>query len=149
MLGLSLQDSTKKLAQKDAELAVLTQQYKQLVTDTNNKIVEANSKLHQLADEANMNIQLANQPEIPVRVSFRKALLNSGNVAGFSNISNQTIAISASIGRPSSNQTLSIDLTIDPGQKKEVGELEGWAFISGDTITIQQPDHKSLSIRAP
>ena len=67
LLGLSWQDSKQSLAQKDAELAALKQQYNQLVTDANSKVAEANSKLHQLADEANKKLQLANQPEIPVK----------------------------------------------------------------------------------
>lgn len=149
LLSLLWYDSKQSLAKKDVDLAVLKQQYDQLATDANRKIAEANSSLRQLADEANKKIQIANQPEIPVRVTFRKALFSSGNVASFANISGQIIAITGNIERPSSGQSHSFELTIDRGQTKEIGEREGWAFVPGDTITLSQPDHKSLAIRAP
>lgn len=167
LLVVTWQDSQKTIAQKDVEIAALKQQHTLLVTDANSKLADANTKLyqltdeasskladantklHQLTDEANNRIQLANQPEIPVRMTFRKALMGSGNVAGFGNMSGQTIAITANVERRSSGQNRSFYLTIDSGKTKEVGEREGWAFIAGDTITVSQPEHKSLSFRAP
>lgn len=142
LLVFTWQDSRSQLQKKDLEIANITTQYNKLVS-------ESNAKLKQLADEANQKIQVANQREVQVRVSFRKAFLSSGNVAGIANASNQTIAVTANVDRPSSGQTRSFSLTIDPGQTKEIGEREGWSFISGDVITIAQPEHKSLTFTAP
>lgn len=135
--GLSWHDSKTTIEQKDAEIVILKQQYQQLVNDANNKLAEAQSR-----------IQRANQPEVPVRVGFRKALMSSGNVAGFNNTSGQTIAISINVSR-SSGQSRSFEVTLDPGMTKEIGEREGWAFIPGDSITITQPGHKSKTFQTP
>lgn len=142
LLVWSWHTSQQKLMQKDAELTETKQQYNQLLTD-------ANSKITLLTEEANEKLHLANQPEIPVDVSFRKALLSSGDVASFRNRSSRSIAVTASIERPSSGQSRIFDLTLDPGHTKEIGEREGWAFVSGDTVTLTQPEHKSLSFQAP
>src|SRR5438309_1829822 len=94
--GLSWYSSKATIEKKDAEIAAMQKQYQQLINETNNKVteankkaqqlaVDANSKIQQLAEDANEKIQLANQPEVPVQVSFRKALMSSGHVAGFTN----------------------------------------------------------------
>jgi hypothetical protein len=93
--------------------------------------------------------RLASQREVQVRVSFRKAFFASGNVAGFTNLSDQTIAITADVERPASSQRLRFAMTLDPGQAKEVGEREGWAFIPDDLIKVSQSEHKSLIFVAP
>ncbi|HEX5125282.1 MAG TPA: hypothetical protein VFW00_00945, partial [Rhodocyclaceae bacterium] len=147
--GMSWNDSKTTIEKKDAEITTL----QQLVNEANRKVdvanlqtrqlvTEANSKIHQMAEEANARIQLANQPEIPIRVFFRKAIMSSGNVAGFNNMSGQTIAVTINVNR-ATGQSRSFDLTLDPGITKEIGEREGWAFIPGDTITVAQAGHKS------
>ena len=155
LLGFVWHDSQTKIAQKDAELASMKQQYDQLVSDANTKLEAAHTKVKQLADEANARLkeqaddaneklQQANQREVPVAVKFRKAMISNGHVAVISNTSSQTIAISIEIQRASSGQGRSIDLTIDPGRYKEFGEREGWAFVAGDSIKVNQPGFKSL-----
>lgn len=141
LLALSWHSSQLKLEQKKMELASLREQY-----DTLN---EANDKCKQLAYDSSKRLRLANQPEIQVHVSFRKAFLSSGIVARVENLSSQIIAMTASVERPSSGQKSIFDMTLDRGQSKEIGEREGWAFVPGDTIVVNQPDHKSRTFRAP
>ena len=143
------QDFRLKLEQKDVELSNLRQQHNNMVAEVNAKIEEANNKYKQLVDDANSKIQLASQREVQVRVSFRGAIFSSGNVAGITNLSNQPIAIAADAERPSSGQKRRFEMVINPGHAKEIGEVEGWAFIPGDTVTVSQPDHKPLTFTAP
>lgn len=142
LLAWSWYAAKQDVAKKNAELTELTQRYNQL-------LVDANSKIALLTEEANKKIQLANRPEIPVNVSFRKALLSSGGVASFRNRSSRSIAVTATIERPSSGQSRIFDLTLDPAHTKEIGEREGWAFVSGDTVTLTEPEHKSSAFQAP
>jgi len=92
LLGFVWHDSQTKIAQKDAELASMKQQYDQLVSDANTKLEAAHTKVKQLADEANARLkeqaddaneklQQANQREVPVAVKFRKAMISNGHVA--------------------------------------------------------------------
>lgn len=135
-------DSRAHIERKDAEIAALKGQLDKVLS-------EANAKYKALAEEANQKIQVASLREVSVRIGFRKALLSSGNVAVFTNTSGQAIAIDAEIERPSSAQRRTFLLTLDPGQAKEIGEREGWAFLSRDTITVSQPEHKPLRFVAP
>jgi hypothetical protein len=100
--------------------------------------------------KANMN-QIdgcsANQPEVSVTVTFRKALFGSGSVAAITNISTESIPVAVISSRPSMNQQQRFDLVIDPNRFKEIGDREGWAFIPGDVIKISQPDHKPRAVR--
>jgi len=156
LVGFVWHDTRLKIEQKDAELASIKQQYDQLVSEANTKLEAAHTKVKQLAEEANARIkeqaddandklQLANQREVQVGVKFRKAMISNGHVAVIANASSQTIAITVDIQRGTSGQARSVDLTIDPGRYKELGEREGWAFIAGDSIKVSQPGFKSLT----
>ena len=151
------------IAQKDAEIAALQKQNVDLANEANTKLgklkEEANEKLKQLAEdatakvqelanEANSKLQAANQPEVEVLVGFRKAMISSGKVATIKNAAGQSIAITVNIERPSSGGSRTFELTLDSGQVKEIGEREGWAFISGDRMVISQAGHKSMAYQA-
>jgi hypothetical protein len=133
ILGLTLVGTVfffqSELVQRDAEISKLKEQYNQLIKDTNDKLQEANQRQNEIVEEANKKLQSANQPEVPVTVGFRGAFFGSGSVAHITNQSNQSIAVKV----------------IDGGMSKEIGEQEGWAFVSGDTVTIEQAGHKSRS----
>lgn len=143
------QDSRAHIERKDAEIAALKSQLDKVLSEANAKIADANVKYKALAEEANQKIQVASLREVSVRIGFRKALLSSGNVAAFTNTSGQAIAIDAEIERPSSAKRRTFSLTLDPGQTKEIGEREGWAFLSRDAITVSQPEHKALRFVVP
>jgi hypothetical protein len=91
-------------------------------------------------------LEAARLPESQVQVTLRKALVTSGNVAGIKNTSGQVIAITAEIERPASGLKKGFSITLDPGQTREIGGLEGWAFAPGDKIRVSQPGHKVLVV---
>lgn len=91
-------------------------------------------------------LEAARLPEPNVQVTLRKGFVTTGNVAGFKNTSNQIIAITAELERLSSSLKKSFAITLDPGQVREMGGLEGWAFVPGDKIKISQPGHKQLVV---
>ena len=147
--GLTWQKMNAQIEQKNSELSELQAKYNQLVSEANQKLQEANQRNANLAAEANEKLRLAQQPEVDVQISFRKALMSSGNVVGVKNTAGNAIAITAEVSRPSSGAKRTFELTIDPGQTTEIGEREGWAFISGDKIQISQSEHKSLTFTSP
>lgn len=136
------QESAKR--QKESE-----QKYSALASEANQKLSEASNKLQEVTTAASQQIELANQPEAQVRVSYRKALLASGSVVKITSTSNEPIAITAEIQRPSSGKARSFELTLNPNQSKEIGEIEGWALVAGDSIKILQANHKSQVSTAP
>lgn len=131
-----LDEANTEIARANAEIAKANTE----ITKGNVALKEAISEI----DKANVVINEASQPEVSVKVGFRPALISSGNVAVISNNSNQAIAITIRISRSSTRSRI-YETVLDGGATKEIGELEGWAFIAGDTVTVEQDGHKSLS----
>lgn len=144
-----LEQKESQFQQKDAELSGLLSRYNGLISDANAKLENASKQYNALVSEANQKLQAASQPQIEVQAGFRKAVLNSGGVAVLKNMSSSTIAITVEVERLSTGVKKGFELTLDPGQTKEIGSLEGWAFIGGDSIRMSQPGHKSATFTAP
>ena len=88
----------------------------------------------------------ANRPQAEALVSFIKPVFGNGYYARIVNTGSSTSQYSARISRPSTGAGKTWTLTIDSGRFTDIGEQEGWAFISGDTITITQNNHKSMTL---
>lgn len=143
--------NNQKNAALEAKIFELQAGQERLVNDANAKLKslndDANNKIKQMASEANEKIQAANQPEVELLVSFRKAMISSGMVAVLKNPTGSTEVFIVELERPSTGSSRRFDLTIDSNQIKEIGEREGWAFVQGDKIHVTQPDHKSLTFQ--
>ena len=93
--------------------------------------------------------QIDNRPTMPVDVKFRPALLGSSMVVQLGNESDRYLSVVAKFSNPTTDQKLAARVDLAPHQTKEIGHLEGWAFESGDHITIEHNDYKSLRVIAP
>jgi hypothetical protein len=140
-------------SKKDEEIATIRKQNSDdiaaLKKESSDDIAALKKQNDDLASEANSKIALASRRDVPVRAGFRKALLSSGQVIGIANTSDQTIAVMAEIERPSTSSKKNIQLTIDGGATEEIGEQEGWAFVSGDVVTVTQSEHRSIVFTTP
>lgn len=149
---------------KNAEIESLQSQYDMLVAESNKKIDEANQQRQQLINEANKKLEEANQqqqqlvnkatellaaaslPEATVTVGFRPAMLGSGFVARITNTSGISTPFSIEINRSSTGNSRNYERVLNGGSFIEIGHREGWAFVSGDSITINQPNHKPKAV---
>jgi hypothetical protein len=149
---------------KDAELVAAEAKYQTLVNESSAKsrdaeaqiaaerneakriATQANTQLDALAKEANAKIQAASLPEVPVAVSFRKAMLGSGSVAAIKNTSAQPVAVTITTARPSDNQQRRFQMVIDGQQFKEIGHAEGWSFVRGDVLQVSLANHKPKQV---
>lgn len=116
-------------AKKDAE-----------ITELHRLIGVANQRIEQ----ANQKIKAANLPEVSVHVTFRPALLGSGDVVTIRNVGNSTSEFIVVITRPSSGRSAKFQFVLDPNGATEIGHQEGWPFIPGDQVSISQSAHKTL-----
>ena len=150
---------------KDVEIRVLMEKSANLITEANSKLSQAEQKIKQadlraqqvttdtdnkiqaLASEANDKIQAASLPEVTIAISFRKALLSNGSVAILKNTSSQPTPMTLQFIRASTGQQRTVQVVIDPTRSIEIGEREGWAFLSGDEIKVSQPAHKTMSVK--
>lgn len=93
--------------------------------------------------------RVKNLPEMPLEVKYREALLGSGLVASFKNTANRFLAVGVSLNNPSMHQQKSFRVDLAPGEVKEIGHMEGWAFSSGDTIAISHEEYRELEVKIP
>lgn len=150
-------------ADANRKISELEQKIGALATEANQKLAAANQKYEELSVDANQQIEHVNKqielasqkieheslPEVAATITFRKAVIANGFVAKITNTDSSTIAISAEIERPTTGQRKTFSATLDANKYKEIGGLEGWAFIQGDVITITQGGHKSKTIVVP
>lgn len=134
-----LAQKEQQLTQKGQQLDALQKQYDQLSSQHTSFVDNA---AHQLS-QAGQIIQTASQPEVQVSVTTRPAMLGSGLVAVVENDSGSMLAITVVASRPSTGQSRSFDFVMNARARTEIGHIEGWAFVNGDTVTVSQPNHKS------
>lgn len=89
------------------------------------------------------------EPEIPISVRFRKALLSSGLVASFKNETEDPFAVTLEFSRESTDRRDNRDLVLNKDQSREIGEREGWAFVKDDKIVLSRKGYKPVTIVVP
>ena len=122
--------------QKDEDIA------KQLAENTSLR-----DQYNALVDDANRKLAYANLPAVPVTTSYRKGFIDNGYILQVMNTSDKTISFTLTIERGA--QKKEMPLTLDGKLGKNIGESEGWAFVSGDKFTVAMPDHKPWSGTIP
>lgn len=168
IFGYTWKSMDSEIEKKTIELADIKGKYDQLVSESNvklklaeqeksrlvaeaskekiNLVTQAEQEKSKLIAEANEKLQLASQPEVQIQIGFRKALLNSGNVAVLKSRARESIAITLEVTRPSSGSRRSFELILDSNQVKEIGAREGWAFVAGDMLRVSQSNHKAVEV---
>jgi hypothetical protein len=75
--------------------------------------------------------------QVPVSVSFRKSLINEGLVAVLSNETSSSVKIVVQLANSTTKESKQEVLLLDALGSKEIGWLQGWAFVPGETLAIQ------------
>lgn len=89
------------------------------------------------------------KPSVPVVVSYRESLVGNGKVAIFSNQTANRLTITVKFENKKLKEEKTGTIDLDPNGKTEIGWLEGWRFLSGETITISHPDYSSKTVTIP
>ena len=95
------------------------------------------------------NIDQYNKAPLPVKVTYRDAMLGPGYVAQVRNESPRYLAVVATLKNPTTGQMINSRLDLPPDQIVEIGHAEGWPFASGDTITLVHADYRDWSGSIP
>jgi hypothetical protein len=110
----------------------------------NSNIAQLQAGITQLQQE---RVQLGKR-DLPVQVSFRHGVLSAGLVLTLHNVSRSELAVSASFSREGASPQ-SRQLVLPPDGVREVGEREGWAFVTGDTVVLTNPSFREWRGSAP
>ena len=84
-------------------------------------------------------------------VTLRDSLVGEGRVAVFSNQTPNRLTIRVVLNNAAVNDRKEGNLDLDPNGTAEIGWLEGWTFVSGETITItiSHRDYRSQTYHVP
>jgi hypothetical protein len=81
---------------------------------------------------------------LPIGVGFRKAILGHGEVAVLRNLSGTGLAVKARIVDAATHQEHDFTIDVDPGRPTEFGYVQGYAFESGDAVTLSHDGYKTV-----
>ncbi len=86
---------------------------------------------------------------LPVEISFHVGEPGTGFVAHFENQSTATMRVNVEPRRARTGEYGRLELTIPAESFAELSEKQGWAFRSGDTLTVSSGDFRPVSLAVP
>ena len=109
-------------------------------------LTQAKTRIRALEQElANMKTALASALRtLPVEVSFHVGEPGTGFVAHFENTSTATMRLTVEPRRARTGEYGRVELTIPADSSAELSEKQGWAFHSGDTLTVSSGDFRPV-----
>jgi hypothetical protein len=143
MAGFFLHQS----GQRAEALAAATAGAEQASTE----LTHAKARIHALEQEvATMKTALAGALKtLPVEVTFRVGDPGTGFVAHFDNTSTAPMRLTVEPRRARTGEYGRLEVTIPADSSAELAEKQGWAFRSGDTLTVSSGDFHPISLAVP
>jgi hypothetical protein len=138
-----LQGARRAQALDSAQAQVASLQTK--ATEADRRIEKLESQLAAQQQQLEQNAQLP----LPLDITFRAGRPGSGFVARFQNLSNADMNVTVRPRHIETGETREFDLRLPAHALAELGQAEGWAFQSGDTLSIKSGSYQPLSLRAP
>jgi hypothetical protein len=87
--------------------------------------------------------------QLPVQVTYRKALLGNGYVLALHNRTRESLALNVTLTNPTFNRTKTYSVVVDAGAIQEIGYLQGWTFTAGDQIEVDNAKYDALKVMIP
>ncbi|HUO95326.1 MAG TPA: hypothetical protein VMT92_03765 [Steroidobacteraceae bacterium] len=114
-------------------------------------LARANDRVHALEQElATKKTELASALRtLPVEVSFHVGEPGTGFVAHFENTSTAPMRLNVEPRRARTGEYGRFEVTIPAESSAELAEKQGWAFRSGDTLTVSSGDFRPVSLAVP
>lgn len=140
-------DLQSQLAVAQAEIAKLQAQIVAAQSETEKTKAQAALEAQSLeAKAAQLQAKVNEKPEIPVSMSFRKALTGPGLVAVFTTTVKSAVPVLVTHKSSALGTTKQFELHLDPKLSKELGHLEGATISSGDSITIENQNFSPKTV---
>jgi hypothetical protein len=88
-------------------------------------------------------------PLIPVEFTTRPSAVGEGLVGQFRNNSDRYLTVKVALANGTTGGHEDRVLDLNPHAMVEVGWMEGWKFMSSETVTLSHQDYRSLCYRVP
>lgn len=151
-----LDEANKKIAELQAQTAAAqaeTEKIKALAAAAQAEAerikaeAEAAKNENQILETQNSQLQakVDEKPELPVTVSFRKAMTGPGNVAVLNTTVKSTVPVLITLHSAALGTSKTFERHLDPSHTTELGHLEGAVIENGDTITIENQNYSPVT----
>jgi outer membrane murein-binding lipoprotein Lpp len=128
--------------QQNTQLQTQVAELQKRVSDLEGQLNAAGSKL------AAAESELSRLPTLPLKVSFRKAMMGNGLVAVFVTTNKESFPILVSVHSKALGNTQQFRLNMRPQYPTELGHIEGASIDAGDEITVENKSYESVSLVA-
>jgi len=91
----------------------------------------------------------AEKPNMPVKVIVRQSIVGEGLVAQFHNETSHRLVVDIILQDKNQDNKRSGALVLQPNAVTEIGWVEAWKFVSGDTIKISHSNYKTITYEIP
>jgi hypothetical protein len=88
-------------------------------------------------------------PELPISLAYRENRSGRGYIVQVHNTSQKHLAVLVELDNPTLDQQSSVPLQLAPGEIQEIGEAQGWTFVSGESIRVRQEGYKPATLTIP
>jgi len=92
---------------------------------------------------------LAQDPELPIYVTFRTSLMDQGLVARFQSFGKEPLHLKARFVNNKNKNKVDVVVSLAPGEQKEFGWMEGWQFESGETVFLEHDGYQPKKVLVP
>jgi hypothetical protein len=130
-------------ASLSAQLAATTKDAAQAHSEAAATEAQAAAEQQQL-QTTQAKLTAETRPDLPVSLSFRKALLNAGLVGVFRNTSGKELEFTLDLESPATGRHVHRAIVLDPNGFFEIGAKEGWLFAPGQRIMLNNPEYRPV-----
>jgi len=88
--------------------------------------------------------RVAARPSLPVRLSFKDALIGTDKRAVLENLSDSALEVVLDVKSPVTGAHFSRTFVINPRSFGQVGRAQGWPFAPGQLVTVSNPEYRPL-----
>jgi hypothetical protein len=86
---------------------------------------------------------------LPISLTFHENRKGRGYIVQVHNTSQKHLAVLVELENPTLDQDVSAPVQLAPGELREIGQAQGWTFVSGETITVRQEGYRPTSLTIP
>lgn len=100
------------------------------------KVSEAYATAQQRISVLSSQLSEEAKRDLPIVVSFRRAVLGNGLVVIFRNDSGSTLEAAAELSSPATGEKRTAHLVLPPNGVQEIGYAQGWPVVAGQHIRL-------------
>lgn len=113
------------------------------------KFVDAVAQLEKARETIATLEAAAKLKPLPLKVTHRNAAVASGGVIMIENEGDQNLALTLTMKRGTETPKEFDDVIINAKTIKSVGQLEGWAFVTGDVVDFKSAGYRNAKFVYP